>query len=87
MTRQQFLADWKAQSILQHQLMILGEAVKRLSQEFRDLHPEIPWRGIAGERDVLVHQYDAVDLPEVWLVVAEKVPPLLAFLETVAPKA
>ena len=86
MTQEQFLADWKAQSVLQHQLLVLGEAVKRLSPQFRERHPEIPWRAIAGQRDVLAHHYDAVDLPEVWLVVTEKVPPLLAFLESVAPK-
>jgi uncharacterized protein with HEPN domain len=83
---EQFSADWKVQSIVQYQLMLLGEAVKRLSREFRDRYPDIPWQAIAGHRDILIHQYDAVDLSEVWAIVTDKLPPLLAFLESVAPK-
>jgi hypothetical protein len=43
----------------------MGEAAKRLSAEFRDSHPEIPWRDIAGMRDVLIHVYDNVDLARI----------------------
>ena len=43
-----FLADERTQSAVQHQLAILGEAVKRISPAFRDEHPEVPWRQIAG---------------------------------------
>jgi uncharacterized protein with HEPN domain len=48
-------------------LEILGEATKRLSPEFRCLHPGLPWRAMAGMRDVLIHAYDQVDLQEVWV--------------------
>ena len=48
-------------------LEVLGEAVKRLSLELRQRSPEIPWRGMAGMRDLLIHAYDRVDLEEVWL--------------------
>ena len=48
-----FLADAKTQSAVLHQLLILGEAVKRLSAPFREAHPEIPWKEIAGSRDIL----------------------------------
>jgi uncharacterized protein with HEPN domain len=48
-------------------LEILGEATKRLSPEFRRLHPDLPWRAMAGMRDVLIHAYDQVDLEEVWM--------------------
>ena len=47
-------------------LEVMGEATKRLSAECRASHPEIPWRGMAGLRDVLIHAYDRVDLQEVW---------------------
>jgi len=48
-------------------LEILGEATKRLSPEFRCRHPDLPWRALAGMRDVLIHAYDQVDLEEVWM--------------------
>jgi uncharacterized protein with HEPN domain len=50
------------QSAILYQVIVLGEATKRLSVEFRNQHPEVPWRDIAGMRDVLAHQYDRVDL-------------------------
>jgi uncharacterized protein with HEPN domain len=48
-------------------LEILGEASKRLSPELRRLHPQVPWRAMAGMRDILIHAYDQVDLEEVWM--------------------
>jgi uncharacterized protein with HEPN domain len=55
----------KTQSAVLHQLLVIGEAVKRLSQDFRRDHPEIPFALIAGMRDKLIHEYDDVDLEEV----------------------
>jgi uncharacterized protein with HEPN domain len=47
-------------------LEVMGEATKRLSAGCRASHREIPWRAMAGLRDVLIHAYDKVDLQEVW---------------------
>ena len=47
-------------------LEVIGEATKRLSQDFRGRHPEVPWRAMAGMRDLLIYAYDRVDLEEVW---------------------
>ena len=47
-------------------LEVMGEAVKRLSPELREQHSDLPWRGMAGMRDLLIHAYDRVDLEEVW---------------------
>ena len=62
MDRDEFLDDTRTQSAVLHQLMVMGEAVKRLSSEFRDAHPGIPWALIAVMRDKLIHSYDEVDL-------------------------
>lgn len=80
-----FIYDLKTQSAVLHQLLVIGEAVKRLSEEFRSAHPEIPWRFAAGMRNHLIHAYDAVDLEEVWKVVQRDLPELLAQIEPLLP--
>jgi uncharacterized protein with HEPN domain len=49
-----------------HQLLIIGEAVKNLSIEFKTKHEQIPGKLIAGMRDKVIHAYNDVDLDEVW---------------------
>lgn len=66
MDKAAFLEDAKTQSAIVYQLLIVGEAVKRLSQDFCKHHSKIPWAPIAGMRDNLIHNYDDVDLDEVW---------------------
>jgi uncharacterized protein with HEPN domain len=61
--------------------LIVGEAAKRMSDEFKAAHPDIPWRQMAGMRDILVHAYDHVDLDEVWRVVAEDLKELIQAVE------
>ena len=53
-----FEQDLMRQSAVARQIEIMGEATKRLSASFRDSHPNIPWRQIAGMRDILIHAYD-----------------------------
>ena len=81
-----FSGDLKTQSAVLHQLMIIGEAVKRLSHEFRSQHPNVPWHLIAGMRDHLIHAYDAVDLDQVWKTATVDVLDLLAEIEPLLPK-
>jgi len=66
---------------------IIGEAVKRLSPDFCATQPAIPWRQIAGFRDVLIHEYFGVDLEQVWQVVVEEMPRLKAVIELAIPTA
>jgi uncharacterized protein with HEPN domain len=81
-----FLKDYKTQSAVLYQLIVIGEAVKRLSLEFRDQHSEIPWLLIAGMRDHLIHGYDVVDWDEVWKTATRDVPDLLNKIEPVLPR-
>lgn len=83
MDRAAFLADLKTQSAVLHQLLVLGEAVKRLSESFRAAHPDVPWNLVAGMRDKLIHHYDAVDLHEVWNTIDRDVAELLKQLRSV----
>jgi uncharacterized protein with HEPN domain len=66
--------------------MVLGEASKRLSDEFRGRYPEHPWRQIAGLRDRLIHKYDDVSYEQIWRVLSEDLPALHSFLDGVIPR-
>ena len=81
----EFLEDTKTQSAVLHQLLIVGEAVKRMSPEFRAAHPDVPWKLIAGTRDKLIHFYEGVDLEEVWKMVSSDLPELIRSIEPLAP--
>lgn len=83
--RSSFLDDAKTQAAILHQLLVIGEAVKRLSEEFRTTHPQVPWKLIAGTRDKLIHHYEGVDLEEVWTMVTSDLPRLVRFVEPLAP--
>jgi len=67
------------------QLTIIGEAARRLSDEFCEASPGIPWRQIAGMRDRMVHAYDKINWSLVWLTASAEVPDLLAELEPLIP--
>jgi uncharacterized protein with HEPN domain len=55
-------------------LEIIGEATKKIPQDVKDSYKEIPWREIAGMRDILVHDYFGVNLIVVWKAVSEDLP-------------
>lgn len=73
------------QDAILRRITIIGEATKRLSQDFRNQHPAIPWKQIAGMRDILSHVYDEVDLDEVWSVIQENLPQLLSYIQPLIP--
>lgn len=57
----------------------IGELVKRISEEFRGKHSEIPWRNIAGMRDIVVHGYETIDKKILWNVAKTEIPKLKMF--------
>ncbi|MDX2217383.1 MAG: DUF86 domain-containing protein [Oculatellaceae cyanobacterium bins.114] len=73
------------QSAILYQIVVIGEAVKRLSADFRNQHPQVPWREIAGMRDILTHQYDRVEVDEIWDVIQDDIPQLLSMIEPLLP--
>lgn len=75
--RSYFMTDRKTQDAVIRNLEILGEAVKHLSDTAQRSRPEVPWRRLAGMRDVLIHQYFGVKLDIVWDVIEKEVPKLL----------
>jgi uncharacterized protein with HEPN domain len=81
-SQQEFEQDLEKQDSVTYRILILGEASKRLSAEFRDKHPNIPWRQIAGMRNMLVHEYDQVDLDVLWDVTQNSIPGLLEKLSS-----
>jgi uncharacterized protein with HEPN domain len=58
------------------QLEIIGEATKNVTDIVRMNHPQIPWKRIAGLRDILIHNYMGVDLPAVWEITQKNLPDL-----------
>jgi len=81
MQKASFVQDVKTQSAVQHQLLIIGEAVKRLTQDFRNQHSTIPWSLMAGMRNHLIHGYDTVNLNEVWNTATRDIPTLITQLK------
>jgi len=84
-TRQEFEQDPKTHYAVIAQLQIIGEAAKRVSEEFRSAHPDVPWSKMARMRDLLIHLYDRVDLGEVWRAACESVPQVVDQLERMLP--
>lgn len=74
--RETFLSTSHWQDAVIRQLEIVGEATKRLSPELVSKHPQVPWRRIAGLRDVLIHNYMGVDIHAVWEITQKDVPVL-----------
>jgi uncharacterized protein with HEPN domain len=83
LTRDQFLNNDVVHSAVIQRIIVLGEAAKRLSEEFRQKHSQIQWRQVAGMRDRCVHGYDNIDLELVWEVVTTHAPALERYLKTV----
>jgi uncharacterized protein with HEPN domain len=73
------------QSAILYQIIIIGEATKRLSPEFRLQYPEISWKDIAGMRDILGYQYDKINATTLWDVVQKDIPELLELLNCLFP--
>lgn len=71
-----FLKDIKTQDAVLRRLEIIGEAVKNIPRDFKKKHPNIPWKKIAGARDILTHEYFGINLNKVWNMAKNDAPKL-----------
>ena len=84
-SRTEFDADDNLRLALVHLIQTLGESARRVSSEFQQGHPEVPWKQVVGMRHKVVHDYLHVDYEIVWTVATVHLPSLLAELERIAP--
>jgi uncharacterized protein with HEPN domain len=74
--REAFLEQSIIRDAVTNNFAVIGEATKRLSEDTRAKNPQVPWKRIAGFRDVLIHGYDRIDVDETWRVIEEDLVPL-----------
>ena len=86
MTYEAFLADSKTQDAVVRNLEVLGEATKSLSAEFRAKYAQVPWKGMAGVRDKLIHHYFGVNLDIVWRIASDELPGVASQIQEVLEK-
>ena len=83
----QYEKDRKLQLAVERAIEIIGEAARNLSEQFRQNHPEIPWKSIIGQRHVIAHEYGEIQQERLWLVASQRIPELIVLLEPLLPPA
>ena len=86
MDKTDFADDLKTQAAVLYEISILGEALRRISAEFRDNNPQIPYKKIIAMRNKLVHEYDGINLDLVWDVVQNDIPELVELIAPLVPE-
>jgi uncharacterized protein with HEPN domain len=82
-TQEEFYKIQHWQDSLIRRLELMGEAVKNLPASFKLAHPDLPWKDIAGMRDVLAHDYFDLNLPLIWKTISQDVPKIKKLILTI----
>ena len=81
-----YLADRVRRLALERALELVGEAARRVSEDGQRAHPEVEWRGIVGLRNVLAHEYGAIDHERLYRTGVDSIPRLISALESILDK-
>ena len=82
---EEYLRDELLQSAIERKIELIGEAAGRVSKGFKNSHPEIPWKSIVAQRNVVVHDYGEIKPERIWGVVKTYLPDLVKVLEPLLP--
>jgi uncharacterized protein with HEPN domain len=82
---QHYLQNEMMQSAVERLIEVIGEAARRVSGEFKQAHPEIPWQQIIAQRNVIAHEYGTIIHDRIWQVVETAIPELIVLLEPLIP--
>ncbi len=86
LSKNMFMIDKDKKDATLRRLEVIGEAVKNLPESFRKKYSKVPWRNIAGFRDVLTHTYFGIDLERVWKILKDDLPVLKEQIKTIFNK-
>jgi len=85
LTFHKYMQSRMTQLAVERSIEIIGEAAHNVSEAFRAEHPEIPWRSMIGQRNVIVHEYGEIRQERLWIVATVRIPELIRLLEPLVP--
>lgn len=85
-SEEEFSRNTETQDAVLRRLAIIGEAVKHLPEDLKEKHKQIPWKQIAGARDIFVHEYFGVGIERVWEAIHENLPDLKTLVNKLLTK-
>jgi len=85
-TKEEFFKDTQCQDAVIRRLEIIGEAAGRVSGATTTKFPNLPWKKMVSMRNIMIHEYEDVDLDIVWDTVQNDLPPLISLFEPLIPK-
>jgi uncharacterized protein with HEPN domain len=84
--RELYDSDFAVSDAIVRELLVVGEAARQVSIDFKQSHDYIPWKEVIGMRDWLVHGYEDIDWGRVWNTAVNDVPELMASVAKIVEK-